>query len=210
MLPELIPAGFTLGWLAVFFAVNLYNIVKVHGDGAKTKVYAEISRPKGAMVQLAAVGTLLFFFESLLFALLSFTKSPAALHVFLLQIEFPYDFCVQIVGLALSASGYSLFIWSVVTRGKYAVSWAMPENHRLVTVGPYRYVRHPSYSAYFLMFCGLPLVWLHPTAMLPLVAVPGYVGVTVKEEELLLRRFGEKYGNYQMKTGRFFPKRKRR
>lgn len=122
MLPEIIPADFTLGWLAVFFAVNLYNIVKVHGDGTKTKVYAEIGRPKGARVQLAAIGTLLFFFESLVFSLLSFMKPTAALRVFLLQIEFPYDFCGQIVGLALSANGYFFFIWSIVTRGKYAVS----------------------------------------------------------------------------------------
>ena len=161
-------------------------------------------------MQLVAVGTLLFFFESLLFSLLSFMEPTAALHVFPLQVEFPYDFCVQIMGLALSGSGYFLFIWSVVTRGKYAVSWAMPENHLLVTEGPYRYVRHPSYLAYFLMFYGFPLIWLNLMAILPLVAVPGYVEVTVKEEELLLRRFGDKYRSYQVKTGRFFPKRKQR
>lgn len=210
MLPEIIPAVFTLGWLAVFFTVNLHNVVKVHRGRTKTKVYAEIGRPKGAMVQLATVGTLLFFLESLVFSLLSFMELTAALHVFLLQVQFPYDFCVQIVGFALSASGYFLFIWSVVTRGKYAVSWAMPENHRLVTGGPYRYVRHPSYLAYFLIFCGFPLIWLNLMAMLPLVAVPGYVGVAVMEEELLLRRFGDKYRSYQVETGRFFPKRKQR
>lgn len=208
MLPEIVSASFTLVCLTIFSAVNLHNIFKFKRGRANTKVYAEISRPKSVMLLLAAFGTLLFFLESLLFSLLSFVGFASALHVFPLQLRFPYDSYVQMVGLALTASGYFLFIWSVVTRGKYSVAWEMPENHRLVTWGPYRCVRHPSYLGYFLMFCGLFFIWLNLMAILPLVAVPGYVQVTVEEEELLIRRFGEEYTRYQKKTGRFFPKRK--
>ena len=209
MLPETITASFLVVCLATFFAVNLYNVVKFHLGRKNVKVYAEIRRPRSFTLPLAAFGTLLFFLESFLFSLLAFTGFTFVLHVFPLQLQFQHDSYVQIAGIVLTGGGYFLFIWSVVARGKYAVSWAMSENHRLVTWGPYRYVRHPSYLGYFLMFFGLFLIWLNLVAIVPLVAVPGYVRITVAEEELLIRRFGEEYIRYQEKTGRFFPKRSR-
>jgi len=161
------------------------------------------------MFSFAAFGTLLFFLESILYSFLVFTGISSTLNIFFLQLQFQYDSYVQIVGIVVTGAGYFLFIWSVVARGKYAVSWAMAENHRLVTWGPYRYVRHPSYLGYFLMFFGLFLIWLNLVAMVPLAAIPGYAQVAAKEEELLMRRFGEEYIRYREITGRFFPKRKR-
>jgi len=114
--------------------------------------------------------------------------------------------CAQIVGLVLTGAGYFLFIWSVIARARYAVSWAMTENHRLVTWGPYRYVRHLSYLGYFLMFLGLFFTWPNFLTLFPLIAIPGYVRVTVEEERFLLLRFGDQFLEYQRRTGRFIPK----
>ncbi len=208
MLPETLTASFLVVCLATFFAVNLYNVVKFHLGRKNVKVYGEIRHSKSFTLPLAAFGTLVFFFESFLFSFLAFTGFTSVLHVFPLQLQFQSDSYVQIVGIVLTGAGYFLFIWSVVARGKYAVSWAMSKNHKLVTWGPYCYVRHPSYLGYFLMFSGLYLIWLNLVAMVPLVAILGYVRITVAEEELLIRRFGEEYIRYQEKTGRFFPKRK--
>jgi protein-S-isoprenylcysteine O-methyltransferase Ste14 len=113
---------------------------------------------------------------------------------------------IQILGLLLTFFGYFLFVWSVVSRGRYAVSWGMSENHKLVTWGPYRYVRHPSYLGYFLMFLGFFLYWTNMFTLIPLVAIPGYYWVTFDEERLLTQRFGDEYAEYQKKTGRFIPK----
>jgi protein-S-isoprenylcysteine O-methyltransferase Ste14 len=209
MLPEIVTAGFLAICLASFFSVNLYNVVKFHLRRKNVKVYAEIKRPKNFILALGAFGTLLFFFESILYSVFAFTGFGSMLNVFPLQLRFRYDSYVQIAGMVLSGAGCFLFVWSVVVRGKYAVSWAMAENHKLVTWGPYCYVRHPSYLGYFLMFFGFFLIWLNLVAMLPLVAIPGYVQLTAKEEELLTRRFGEEYLRYQKTTGRFFPKRRR-
>lgn len=83
----------------------------------------------------------------------------------------------------------------------------MPENHKLVTWGPYRYVRHPAYLAYFILFIGLPLTLLNLIAIIPLIAVPGYIRIANIEEALLTKRFGNEYQRYQQATGKFFPKR---
>jgi len=86
----------------------------------------------------------------------------------------------------------------------------MPEDHRLVTWGPYRLVRHPSYLGYFLMFIGLFFTWLNLVAVIPLVAIPGYVVVVGQEEELLLSRFWEEYQRYRETTERFIPRLRKR
>jgi protein-S-isoprenylcysteine O-methyltransferase Ste14 len=113
-----------------------------------------------------------------------------------------------VIGVALETIGYFLFLWSVFERGRYATSWEMYEDHKLVTSGPYHYVRHPSYLAYFLLFFGLFFLLLNLVALIPLVAIPGYVRITKYEEQLLVERFGSEYVEYQERTGRFLPKTK--
>ena len=102
-------------------------------------------------------------------------------------------------------SGVLVFTWSVLSRGRYAVSWAMPEDHVLVTWGPYRYIRHPSYLVYHLMVIGLLLTWLNLVAVVPLIAIPGYISIVPVEEDLLVHRFGDEYLRYMERTGRFIP-----
>jgi len=208
MFPETLTASFIVLCLATFFAINFYNLLRFHRGRNDVKVYAEIRRPKSFSLQLAAFGTMLFFLESIMFSFLAFAGFTSPLHIFPLQLQFQHDSYVQIAGIVLTGAGYFLFIWSVVARGRYAVSWAMSEDHKLVTWGPYRYVRHPSYLGYFLMFSGLFVSWLNLLAVFPLAAIPGYMQVAAKEEELLTRRFGEEYVRYQRTTGRFLPKRK--
>ncbi len=131
MLPETLTASFLVVCLATFFAVNLYNVVKFHGGRKNVKVYAEIRRPKSFTLPLAALGTLLFFLESILYSFLAFTGLSSMLNIFPLQLQFQHDSYVQIAGIVLTGAGYFLFIWSVVARGKYAVLWELSGNHKL-------------------------------------------------------------------------------
>ena len=206
MLTETVVAVFLLVCLGCFFSVNLHNILKVHKRRRDLKVYAEIERPSGFIVSLAAVGTGVYFLEVLLHLFLTFIGLTYALHDFPVHFKFPFILHVQIIGLVLTSAGYLLFIWSVIVRGRCAVSWEMPENQRLVTWGPYRYVRHPSYLGYFLMFFGLFFLWPNLFALFPLVAIPGYFRLTFEEERLLVQRFSDEYVKYQSRTGRFIPK----
>ncbi|HIE23589.1 MAG TPA: hypothetical protein EYP68_05105 [Candidatus Korarchaeota archaeon] len=68
-----------------------------------------------------------------------------------LQLNLPYGSLLRWAGLGLMVFGFFLFGWSVIVRGRHAVSWQMPWGHVLVTWGPYAFVRHPSYLSYFIM-----------------------------------------------------------
>jgi protein-S-isoprenylcysteine O-methyltransferase Ste14 len=206
MLIETVVAVFLLFWLGCFFSVNLHNIAKDQKLRKRQKVYAEVERPIGFIIGLAAFGTLVYFLEVLSYLFLVFTGLIFGLRDFPFLFQFPFMLYMRILGLVLTSVGYFAFLWSVFVRGRYAVSWAMPENHRLVTSGPYRYVRHPSYLGYFLMFFGLFFLWPNLFTLFPLVAIPGYFRVTFEEERLLVRRFGDEYVGYQRKTGRFIPR----
>ena len=187
-----------------FASVNLHNILVTHKREDRGKSIAEVEHPAGFVVSVAALGTGVYFVEVFLFQLLVFSGYGFVLWSFPLQL--PSSVYVQFIGVVLTVTGYFVFIWSVGARGRYSVSWAMPEDQKLVTWGPYRYVRNPSYLGYFLMFFGLFLVWSNVFTVFPFLAIPGYYRVAVEEEGLLEKRFGEAYVEYRKKTGRFIPK----
>lgn len=192
--------------LGFFFSVNLHNILKGHKRNSQEEPYAEVEGPSGFIVSTAALGTPLYFIEVCFYVFVMLSNIVSSPEVLPLSIQLPSLAFIQILGLAMTGMGYSLFIWSVIARGRYATSWEMRGNHRLVTWGPYRYVRHPSYFGYFLMFLGFITLWPNIVTLIPLAAIPGYIKVTVQEEKLLEQRFGDEYREYQRRTGRFIPK----
>jgi protein-S-isoprenylcysteine O-methyltransferase Ste14 len=208
MLSEFLTAWFLCWCLGVFFALNLFNIIRTaktkHRQDAK--VHAEVDRPRGFLVALAAFGTVFLFLVSAAYPFLVFAGLFQLIDHMPLQLRFPCDTWMQAIGILLETAGYFLFLWSVLERGRYATSWEMRKDHKLVTSGPYGYIRHPSYLAYFILFFGLFFLLLNPVALIPLVAIPGYVRLTTYEEQLLVARFGSEYIEYQKRTGRFLPK----
>jgi len=206
MLPEMTIAGTLLICMICFFAVNLHNVMRKHKTEENAQPHAEVEQPSSVIV-VAGFGTLAYFIEVILYIILAFANlvSSSTLSSFL-HYDFPFTIYTQATGTILTLAGYALFIWSVITRGRYATSWAMQKTHKLVTWGPYGFVRHPSYLAYFLLFTGLLVVWPNLLTLVPLVAIPGYIKATDKEEKLLEAHFGNEYKKYQRKTGRFFPR----
>ena len=79
--------------------------------------------------------------------------------------------------------------------------------HRLVTSGPYRWVRHPLYTVGSSMFVAFGLMadnWF--VAVLGVLAFIGMAIRTPKEEANLIEKFGDDYREYMKRTGRFLPK----
>lgn len=206
MLTEEIVAGFLVCCLAFHVGVNVWNLSKTRRTKRKLQLHSRTKPPRRPVFALATLGTMLFWLESFLYPILVFAGLSSFFDFFPLHLRFPYDSWVQFFGIILTALGYLLFSWSVISRGRYAVSWGMAEDHKLVTWGPYRYVRHPSYLAYFLMFFGLLFMLLNLLAAPCLIAVPGYFQVADEEEKMLTARFGEHYRRYRRETGRFWPR----
>ncbi|KAG2430745.1 hypothetical protein HYH02_013584 [Chlamydomonas schloesseri] len=77
----------------------------------------------------------------------------------------------------------------------------------LVTTGPYRFVQHPIYVSYMLLFVSYGM-WLHsaPAAIALLVVCGLYYRVrTSLEEQVLEGVFGSYYRDYAARTKRFVP-----
>ena len=79
--------------------------------------------------------------------------------------------------------------------------------HKLVTSGPYRWVRHPLYTVGSSMFVAFGLMadnWF--IALLGVLAFIGMAIRTPKEEANLIEKFGDEYREYMKRTGRFLPR----
>ena len=76
----------------------------------------------------------------------------------------------------------------------------------LVTVGPYRYIRHPLYSSLFFLTWGV--FFKHPNVKGAILAVMAIFFLTMTaqvEESLNIKVFGSAYKIYMKQTRRFIP-----
>ncbi len=120
-----------------------------------------------------------------------------------------FSFWARWAGVLVAALGFALLEWSHRALGR---NWSdhprITESQTLVTSGPYRWIRHPIYTA-FLLILGSPL----------LISANGFIGglwITLTaldvrgrirfEEERMQARFGEAYESYLSETGLHLPR----
>jgi protein-S-isoprenylcysteine O-methyltransferase Ste14 len=78
--------------------------------------------------------------------------------------------------------------------------------HKLVTDGPYRYVRHPRYLGIIVFFVGISLVYRSWLALIFVtLLVVAILWRIRKEEQLLHRVFGIEWESYVRKSWRLLP-----
>ena len=113
------------------------------------------------------------------------------------------------LGIGLGVVGIFFLLWIHHTLGKnFSVPGVMKEKQLLITVGPYRWVRHPMYTALFLV----TIVYFLISAnwFIGLVWIGWIVGTVASmlrdEETALIEKFGDKYRAYMQRTGRFLPR----
>ena len=111
-------------------------------------------------------------------------------------------------GVVPGIAGGGLLIWTFRTLGPNLTDTVVTrKTHTLVTRGPYRWVRHPFYDSAALCILANSLVAANWFILLTGVLALGLLVIrTNKEEENLLKRFGDSYRAYQQRTGRFWPK----
>jgi protein-S-isoprenylcysteine O-methyltransferase Ste14 len=115
---------------------------------------------------------------------------------------------VYIVALVLFGAGLALRWYAIIHLGRFfTVDVAIAEGHRVVDTGPYRFVRHPSYTGVLLAFAGLGLLTGNAIS-LALFIVPTFAAYLyrIRVEEAALRGgIGEPYIEYSARTARLIP-----
>ncbi len=111
-------------------------------------------------------------------------------------------------GTAIFAAGLAIRWYAIAHLGRFfTVNVAIAADHRLIDTGPYRFVRHPSYTGALTAFLGLALClanWASLLVMvLPVFAV--FLWRMQVEEGALLKALGDEYRDYMKRTERLIP-----
>jgi protein-S-isoprenylcysteine O-methyltransferase Ste14 len=113
-----------------------------------------------------------------------------------------------VVGLLLIVLGSLLRRYCWRTLGEYFTGDVKARaDQPVITSGPYRWVRHPSYTAGMIMFIGIGLAlgnWFS-FALLTVATIATYSYRVAVEERVLLETIGEPYGSYMKQRKRFIP-----
>lgn len=113
-----------------------------------------------------------------------------------------------LAGLSIIVIGLALRIWAIRTLGCLFTSTVhVEEDQRVVQHGPYRVLRHPSYTGALLASCGVALCFQSVVAALLTVVLggPGYIYRIVIEERTLGAKLGNAYLDYAKRSWRLIP-----
>jgi protein-S-isoprenylcysteine O-methyltransferase Ste14 len=113
----------------------------------------------------------------------------------------------SIYSLVIFALGMGFGAWAYFSIGvlNFRILPGVPEQNKLVTKGPYQYVRHPMYTMLFLM--GVACLWVKFDLINIVLYMSLVVVLLIKarcEEKILIDLFPE-YRNYIKNTNQFFP-----
>jgi len=190
------------GILIAIVMVFLRIIPAIRSIRTKTKLTpnkeAVNNEGLSSFILRVVLGILLFVFIILYFINPSFME---ILHVNIL-------IWIRWIGVSISILGVSFWIYSQYVLDKYwSPQLQVQKEHKIITSGPYKSIRHPIYSSMFLWCIGIALFtanigWILFAAiciLFLLIRVP-------KEEKMMIEQFGDEYKKYMQITGRFLPR----
>lgn len=117
------------------------------------------------------------------------------------------------IGFILALIGELIRIWGVGYAGSETRTTGPVGGSKLITAGPYAYVRNPLYVGNMLIYLGFGVMSM---ALFPFLQILGFIYFLVQyylivtlEEEYLSRTFGDEYARYYKHVPRFIPRLKR-
>jgi protein-S-isoprenylcysteine O-methyltransferase Ste14 len=112
------------------------------------------------------------------------------------------------IGLVLFWGGITLRLWSFRTLGRYFTFTVQTSSDQpVITAGPYRVIRHPSYAGLLLIFMAVGLFIGNWWSFVSLtVAIAGGLVFRIRvEERALMENFGDGYRDYAATHKRLVP-----
>lgn len=111
-------------------------------------------------------------------------------------------------GVVVMAAGLVVRLWAVVTLGRsFSTFLDVRPGQSIVQHGPYRWVRHPSYTGLWLIVLGFGVGAAHWLCLIVCATLPlaGLLPRMAVEEKELTRVLGDEYAAYQRRTYRLVP-----
>jgi protein-S-isoprenylcysteine O-methyltransferase len=120
----------------------------------------------------------------------------------------PHRRLLYLAGLFLFGVGVILRWYSIIHLGRFfTVDVAIAKEHRVIDSGPYRFVRHPSYTGALVAFIGFGLClgnWLSILLLMLPITAAFFWRIRI-EERALLDALGDDYRAYMRRTARLIP-----
>jgi protein-S-isoprenylcysteine O-methyltransferase Ste14 len=115
---------------------------------------------------------------------------------------------LSVAGPVVMWAGLAVRIWAIMVLGtSFRTTVEVNAGQKVVDDGPYRWVRHPSYTGILLLMAGLGLVYGNWAALAILLVLPA--GVLIHrifvEEAVLAEVIGRAYMDYAARTKRLVP-----
>jgi len=113
-----------------------------------------------------------------------------------------FPFALQVSGLILFAIGFGIVIWAMLVNKFFSTAVRIQEDRgqKVITSGPYQFVRHPGYAGGSMLLLGSSIglgSWL--AILLMLLTFPLYIKRTILEDDMLHKDL-EGYTEYAAKV----------
>jgi len=115
---------------------------------------------------------------------------------------------VYFIGMTLMLAGLAFRFYAMGVLGRFfTYDVAVQAGQTIVEAGPYRRIRHPSYTGALVTLVGLGLALGNWAALLTILACMGiaYAYHITVEEAALVAALGEPYKQYMRRTQRLVP-----
>ncbi len=120
----------------------------------------------------------------------------------------PTSLVAPIIGAILALGGSIILLWTIFHFRKMATGHYIEKDHRIITTGPYRFIRHPVYLGAFLIWFSFAITFLSLAMFLitVLYVIPIYILYMRSEEAMMLDELGNEYKNYHERVGMIIPR----
>jgi protein-S-isoprenylcysteine O-methyltransferase Ste14 len=120
----------------------------------------------------------------------------------------PYSITAKVATVIVIVLGYMLGTWALVENKFFSgiVRIQNDRGHRVVTTGPYRFIRHPGYAGALWTYLAIPILLDSIWAFIPALLLVGALVLRTSLEDQTLQAELPGYKEYTQKTRyRLFP-----